>query len=495
MLALRLPLVSLAPLKKQREVKMLPALCLVLLCSRSAVNQQCGNTAGTCGRGLVCQASCSTRTGGSSSGGGRCAPASAAAAASPPSMCPGCAIAASVCSSGVVNATDFAISHIDAQSNSLNSLQLVRPVSATSQVVAGIKYTLTFMAGVSECAKPRAGGAARLCSTPVHADAAHEYTATVWDQPWRTPRYVLQHWELPQAAHTCNCPPSLAVYKCSLGHFEQLAARCASHTASHPPPRCFGCPVPARADDAAVLAAAQAALHLAASNDSGLSLPAAFLSSARGSPPLPSMQVINATAQTVSGHMFHAFVLLRRPMSPPPAPHGGIGPAWTWGGMEKPAGTQDMGSWQQLAYTPEQQARLGVDEDGIAQAVVSLCELQVWQRPWHTPPYALRRFDCSPPRGKESTGAVAVTSTQGHQSRNTHNRHGADPLVDYSAVIGYGVLGCVAATGVALVLVHYRRRATRARGMSRLTEEEEVGAPVPASELVPHQPTGHEREV
>ena len=160
--------------------------CVVLLlCSRSAVNQQC--TAGACGPGLVCQPSCSSSAGGAT--GGRCAPASAAAAAaSPPNLCSGCAIAASVCSSGVVNATDFAISQIDAQSNSLNSLQLVRPVSATSQVVAGIKYTLTFMAGVSECAKPRTGGAARLCSTPVHADAAHEYTATVWDQPWRTPR-------------------------------------------------------------------------------------------------------------------------------------------------------------------------------------------------------------------------------------------------------------------------------------------------------------------
>ena len=44
---------------------------------------------------------------------------------------------------------------------------------------------------------------------------------------------------------------------------------------------------------------------------------------------------------------------------------GGIGPAWTRGEMEKPAGEKDMGGWTALVYTEEQQARLGVDEQGI----------------------------------------------------------------------------------------------------------------------------------
>eukprot|EP00931_Biecheleriopsis_adriatica_P089456 TRINITY_DN6357_c1_g1_i1.p1 TRINITY_DN6357_c1_g1~~TRINITY_DN6357_c1_g1_i1.p1 ORF type:complete len:367 (-),score=103.50 TRINITY_DN6357_c1_g1_i1:191-1291(-) len=41
-----------------------------------------------------------------------------------------------------------------------------------------------------------------------------------------------------------------------------------------------------------------------------------------------------------------------------------IGPAWTRGEIEKPAGTVNMGSWTKLVYTDEQQQRLGVDEAG-----------------------------------------------------------------------------------------------------------------------------------
>merc|ERR1719473_579257 len=46
-------------------------------------------------------------------------------------------------------------------------------------------------------------------------------------------------------------------------------------------------------------------------------------------------------------------------------PMGGVGPAWTYDEtVEKPAGEKDMGSWTAAVYTPEQQARLGVDEQG-----------------------------------------------------------------------------------------------------------------------------------
>merc|ERR1711862_811148 len=37
---------------------------------------------------------------------------------------------------------------------------------------------------------------------------------------------------------------------------------------------------------------------------------------------------------------------------------GAIGPAWTRGEIEKPAGEKNMGSWTAAVYTPEQQARL-----------------------------------------------------------------------------------------------------------------------------------------
>ena len=43
-----------------------------------------------------------------------------------------------------------------------------------------------------------------------------------------------------------------------------------------------------------------------------------------------------------------------------------IGPAWTRGEFEKPAGQRDMGGWTSAFYTHEQQLRLRVDEYGAA---------------------------------------------------------------------------------------------------------------------------------
>ena len=43
---------------------------------------------------------------------------------------------------------------------------------------------------------------------------------------------------------------------------------------------------------------------------------------------------------------------------------GGIGPAWTRGEMERPAGEKDMGTWKASIYTEEQQKRLGVTAEG-----------------------------------------------------------------------------------------------------------------------------------
>ena len=41
-----------------------------------------------------------------------------------------------------------------------------------------------------------------------------------------------------------------------------------------------------------------------------------------------------------------------------------MGPAWTRGEIEAPGGEKDMGGWRAAVYTPEQQARLGVNESG-----------------------------------------------------------------------------------------------------------------------------------
>jgi len=46
------------------------------------------------------------------------------------------------------------------------------------------------------------------------------------------------------------------------------------------------------------------------------------------------------------------------------AAFGVLGPAWTRGELEAPQGEKSMGSWTAAVYTPEQQARLGVDETG-----------------------------------------------------------------------------------------------------------------------------------
>ena len=46
-----------------------------------------------------------------------------------------------------------------------------------------------------------------------------------------------------------------------------------------------------------------------------------------------------------------------------------LGPAWTRGEMERPAGQRNMGTWTAAVYTAEQQRRLGVDEMGRPSAV------------------------------------------------------------------------------------------------------------------------------
>ena len=43
---------------------------------------------------------------------------------------------------------------------------------------------------------------------------------------------------------------------------------------------------------------------------------------------------------------------------------GALGPAWTRGEIEAPQGEKSMGSWTAAVYTSEQQARMGVDEEG-----------------------------------------------------------------------------------------------------------------------------------
>ena len=55
---------------------------------------------------------------------------------------------------------------------------------------------------------------------------------------------------------------------------------------------------------------------------------------------------------------------------------GALGPAWTRGELEVPAGEKDMGGSTAAVYTEEQQARLGVCEDGTPREGARAVDLQ-----------------------------------------------------------------------------------------------------------------------
>ncbi len=57
-------------------------------------------------------------------------------------------------------------------------------------------------------------------------------------------------------------------------------------------------------------------------------------------------------------------IIIKRPAASPAKKVGMIGPAWTRGEIEAPAGSKDMGGWQAAVFSEEQQKRLRVDEHG-----------------------------------------------------------------------------------------------------------------------------------
>lgn len=72
---------------------------------------------------------------------------------------------------------------------------------------------------------------------------------------------------------------------------------------------------------------------------------------------------VNASGQKVQPAP--APIALLTSCRPAPAyPCGVVGPAWIGGGIEKPAGTKNMGSWTAAVFTEEQQRRLGVNASG-----------------------------------------------------------------------------------------------------------------------------------
>ena len=86
-------------------------------------------------------------------------------------------------------------------------------------------------------------------------------------------------------------------------------------------------------------------------------------------PPPQTPPPVNVTAAAPPAPVTPVAASNGAPSAPvaPPAVMGGVaalGPAWTRGEIERPQGEKDMGSWTAAVYTPEQQARLGVDEQG-----------------------------------------------------------------------------------------------------------------------------------
>merc|ERR1711865_807941 len=85
-------------------------------------------------------------------------------------------------------ALDAGMLALNAQSNSLYLHQLVRVVSATKQVVAGLKYTIRIEMGTSECFKTVESSSLDEC--PVAGDT-EIHSLVVSDQPWLSPRFQL----------------------------------------------------------------------------------------------------------------------------------------------------------------------------------------------------------------------------------------------------------------------------------------------------------------
>ena len=85
-------------------------------------------------------------------------------------------------------ALDAGMLALNAQSNSLYLHQRVRVVSATKQVVAGLKYTIQIEMGTSECLKTVESSSLDEC--PVAGDI-EIHSLVVSDQPWLSPRFQL----------------------------------------------------------------------------------------------------------------------------------------------------------------------------------------------------------------------------------------------------------------------------------------------------------------
>jgi len=162
----------------------------------------CGGTCsakGSCADGFQCQKSCEAQKFPSASfaitemGAPEQEGVCVVAVDAEQSVIPGGSMQQDICNDDVQAAAKEAMSQIDAQSNSMKSMQLAQVVQASSQVVNGIKWTFTLAAGISDCDKTAEYS---LCETPVEDNKRDLYQVTLFDQAWMTPRYTLGEWKV-----------------------------------------------------------------------------------------------------------------------------------------------------------------------------------------------------------------------------------------------------------------------------------------------------------
>lgn len=96
------------------------------------------------------------------------------AKSAPTHPCVGCASEVEV-NEEVLAAARFGVAAVNRERNSVYALSFVRVVRATSQVVAGVKYTITFEAAESTCRND--GHAHELADCPVAEGTRPEFHA------------------------------------------------------------------------------------------------------------------------------------------------------------------------------------------------------------------------------------------------------------------------------------------------------------------------------
>eukprot|EP00047_Mylnosiga_fluctuans_P015665 m.48285 g.48285 ORF g.48285 m.48285 type:complete len:652 (-) comp6026_c0_seq1:123-2078(-) len=124
-------------------------------------------------------------------------------------------------SASAVQAALCAVSALNAQSNAIYQLQLVRIVSGTSQVVSGARYSMRIATGLSTACR-NDGSTPNLQRCPVGSNAVSNWDIDVVVQPWQTPSCNVISTTAVAPASTTSAPASTAQPLAPLGSAQPL---------------------------------------------------------------------------------------------------------------------------------------------------------------------------------------------------------------------------------------------------------------------------------